>query len=169
MPALMQLLLAGLFTIALTGAAPAGTGFDGAYDPANPFARILRGELPASKVYEDRHVLAFMPLRQVSHGHVLVISKRPARNILDIDPNDLSRLMRVAQRVARAQAAAFHPDGIMIRQNNGAEAGQMVFHLHVHVVPRYKGVPLAPGEEGPADARAELDAVAATLRAAMRR
>ena len=129
---------------------------DGEYDPHNVFARILRAELPAAKVYEDEHVLAFMDVFPQSRGHLLVIAKgSKARNLLDVEPEALDHLMRAAQRMARAVRAALKPDGIVVTQFNGAAAGQPVFHLHVHVIPRYDGVPLGRhGAGGPADGEA---------------
>jgi histidine triad (HIT) family protein len=137
---------------------------DGAYDPQNPFARVLRGELPAAKVFEDAEVLAFMDLYPQSRGHVLVISKgSQARNLLDVDPGHLTALALGVQRVARAVRAALRPDGIVVTQFSGAEAGQTVFHLHVHVIPRYAGQPLGRhGAGGPADA-GELAALARAI------
>lgn len=144
------------------------TGLFGTYDNNNPFARIIRGELPVSKVYEDDHVLAFMPLRMISPGHVLVISKTSrARNLLDIEPKELARVMDVARRVALAEVKALGIQGFQILQNNGAVGTQSVFHLHVHVIPRYPGVALLPSA-GPNNDRRELDALAATISAAMK-
>lgn len=144
------------------------TGLVGTYDNNNPFARIIRGELPASKVYEDDHVLAFMPLRMISRGHVVVISKTSkARTLLDIEPEELTRVMNVARRVAQAQMKALGVQGFQILQNNGAVGTQSVFHLHVHVIPRYPGVDLLPAA-GPNDDRKTLDDMAALLRAAMK-
>ena len=124
------------------GLQPLPPALAGAYDPANPFARIVRGELPAAKVYEDRNVLAFMDNAPLTPGHVLVISKTSrARNLLDMSPRDLARVMTVARRIARAELVALAPDGIdgvRIMQNNGS--AQTVFHLHVHVVPHRRGV-----------------------------
>ena len=148
--------------------AATNTGLFGAYDTNNAFARIIRGELPASKVYEDDHVLAFMPLRMISPGHVLVISKTSrARNLLDIEPEELARVMDVATRVARAEVKALGIQGFQILQNNGAVGTQSVFHLHVHVIPRYPGVALLPAV-GPNDDRRDLDAMAQRIRAAMK-
>ena len=122
---------------------------EGEYDLNNVFARILRAELPAAKVYEDDHVLAFMDVFPQSRGHLLVIAKGSrARNLLDVEPEDLDRLMRTAQRLARAVNAALKPDGIVVTQFNGSAAGQTVFHLHVHVIPRYEGIPLGRHGEG---------------------
>ncbi|WBO22684.1 HIT family protein [Sphingomonas abietis] len=145
------------------------TGLFGGYDDHNAFARILRGELPATKVYEDRQAFAFMNIHPLSTGDLLVIPKRPYRNMMDIPPAVLAHLIQVTQRLARAQARALHPDGIFIRQNSGEVAGQTVFHFHMHVTPQYAGVPLAKTSYGqaPADPK-ELAAVAAKIRAAMR-
>ncbi len=144
------------------------TGLFGTYDNNNAFARIIRGELPASKVYEDDHVLAFMPLRMISPGHVLVISKTSrARNILDIEPDELARVMNVATRVARAEVTALGIQGFQILQNNGVVGTQSVFHLHVHVIPRYPGVALLPAA-GPLDDRKALDEMARVIKAAMK-
>ena len=127
----------------------------GAYDPDNVFARVLRGELPAHKVYEDDGVLAFMDLFPQAPGHVLVISKASqARNLLEVEPAHLDALMRGVQRVARAVEAALKPDGIVVTQFNGACAGQTVFHLHVHIIPRDDGQALGRHAGGaPADAQ----------------
>src|SRR5580765_5659811 len=105
-----------------------------AYDPQNPFAKILRGEFPCHKVYEDDHVLAFLDIMPRSPGHTLVIPKAPARNILDITPDDF----------AAAAMKAFNADGITVQQFNEPAGGQVVFHLHMHVMPRHDGVALLP-------------------------
>jgi histidine triad (HIT) family protein len=126
---------------------------DGAYDDANIFAKILRGEAPAAKVFEDDHVFAFMDVFPQSRGHTLVISKESkARNLLEVEPEALEHLILGVQRVARAVRAALKPDGIVIVQSNGAAANQSVFHLHFHIIPRWSGVALKPhGEGGMAD------------------
>lgn len=137
-----------------------------AYDPANPFARILRGELPAYKVYEDDQVLAFMDRAPMEPGHVLVISRTSkARNLLDMAPADIARVMAVAQKVGQAQVDGLGVEGFMIIQNNGV--GQSVPHLHVHVVPRIAGKPAYLVENAPADPK-DLEAMAAQLRAAIK-
>lgn len=116
---------------------------DGAYDENNIFAKILRGEMPATRVFEDDHVLAFMDAFPQSRGHTLVIPKHShARNLLEEEPQVLSVLMLGVQRVARAVRAALKPDGLVVTQFNGSTAGQTVFHLHVHIIPRWQGVPL---------------------------
>ena len=116
---------------------------DGQYDDANIFAKILRAEMPAARVFEDDHVLAFMDVFPQSRGHTLVILKEAkARNLLDVEPEPLEHLILGVQRVARAVRAALNPDGVVVTQFNGAPAGQTVFHLHFHVSPRWEGVPL---------------------------
>ena len=115
-----------------------------AYDTNNIFAKILRGEFPCHKVYEDDHVLAFLDIMPRSAGHSLVIPKNPARNILDVNPDDLAHLMTVAQKVAQAAVKALGADGVTINQFNESAGGQVVFHLHVHVIPRKDGVPMKP-------------------------
>lgn len=115
-----------------------------AYDPSNVFAKILRGELPCEKVYEDEHTLALMDIMPRADGHVLVIPKAPARNILDIRPEDLSRLAVSVQKLAKAVKAGMGADGITIQQFNESAGGQVVFHIHVHVLPRWDGVSLRP-------------------------
>lgn len=114
------------------------------YDDNNVFAKILRGELPCHKVYETEHVLAFMDIMPRGDGHVLVIPKAKARNILDVKPDDLAELSKAVQVVARAAKDAFSADGLTIQQFNESAGGQVVFHLHVHVIPRFEGVPLKP-------------------------
>ncbi len=127
---------------------------DGAYDDANIFAKILRGEAPAAKVFEDERVFAFMDVFPQSRGHTLVISKESqARNLLEVEPEALEHLILGVQRVARAVRAALKPDGIVIVQSNGAAANQTIYHLHFHIIPRWSGVALRPhGEGGVADA-----------------
>jgi histidine triad (HIT) family protein len=137
---------------------------DGAYDDANIFAKILRGEAPAAKVYEDDRVLAFMDVFPQARGHTLVISKESrARNLLE--PEALEHLILGVQRVARAVRVALKPDAIAVMQFNGAVSGQSVFHLHFHIVPRWSGVALRPhGEGGMADA-GELAVLAKSIAA----
>lgn len=143
---------------------------DGAYDEANPFALILQGKLPSTRLYEDAHTLAFLDIQPQSRGHSLVISKwSRARNILDIEPDALCQVMTSVQKVAGAIRAALNPDGIHVAQFNGSDAGQTVFHLHVHIVPRWAGGPIgftrhAEGRFADADG---LRALAETIRAAL--
>jgi histidine triad (HIT) family protein len=115
-----------------------------AYDQNNIFAKILRGELPCYKVYEDDKAFAFLDIMPRSQGHMLVLPKAPARNILDVAPDDLAHVMKVAQKLAQASVKAFGADGITIQQFNEGAGGQVVFHLHVHVIPRKQGVALKP-------------------------
>jgi histidine triad (HIT) family protein len=114
------------------------------YDPNNVFAKILRGELPSYKVYEDDRAFAFLDIMPRTPGHALVIPKAPARNILDIAPDDLAHVMKVAQKIARAGMKAFAADGITLVQFSEPAGGQVVFHLHVHILPRRDGVDLRP-------------------------
>ena len=113
-----------------------------AYDTNNIFARILRGEIPAHKVFEDEHTLAFMDVMPQADGHALVIPKVPAENLFDLPPAALSATILTTQRVARAVKKAFDVPGIMVAQLNGREAGQSVFHIHFHIVPRREGIDL---------------------------
>jgi histidine triad (HIT) family protein len=115
-----------------------------AYDEQNVFAKILRGELPCHKVYEDEATLAFMDIMPRGEGHTLVIPKAPARNILDAEPQALADTMKTVQKVARAVKKAFNADGVTVQQFNEAAGGQVVFHLHVHVIPRFEGVAMKP-------------------------
>ena len=114
------------------------------YDPNNIFAKILRGEFPCHKVYEDEKAIAFLDIMPRAPGHTLVLPKAPARNLLDVSPDDLAHVMKVAQKVAKAAMTVFHADGITIQQFNESAGGQVVFHLHVHVVPRKAGSPMKP-------------------------
>ena len=114
------------------------------YDPNNVFARILRGELPSHKVYEDDRAFAFLDIMPRAPGHTLVIPKAPARNILDVTPDDLAHVMAVAQKIAQVAMKVFSADGITVQQFNEPAGGQVVFHLHVHVIPRRNGVQLKP-------------------------
>ena len=115
-----------------------------AYDPNNIFAKILRGEMPCHKVYENEKVLAFLDIMPRAPGHTLVLPKAPARNLLDVAPADLAHVMQVAQKIAQAQIKVFRADGITVQQFNESAGGQVVFHLHVHVVPRKDGVAMKP-------------------------
>lgn len=112
------------------------------YDDSNIFARILRGEIPSHKVYEDADAIVFMDVMPQADGHALVLPKAASRNLLDADPAVLARLLALVQKVARASKTAFAADGVTIMQFNEPAGGQTVFHLHVHVIPRHDGVPL---------------------------
>ncbi|MFL5295437.1 MAG: HIT family protein [Phenylobacterium sp.] len=139
---------------------------DGTYDDGNIFAKILRGEAPAAKVFEDEHVFAFMDVFPQARGHTLVIPKRSvARNLLDEEPQVLSNLILGVQRVARAVRAALKPDGLVITQFNGSTAGQTVFHLHFHIIPRWEGVPLGRHAGGGMADPAELKTLAEQISA----
>lgn len=136
------------------------------YDKGNIFAKILRDEIPSHRVYEDDHTVAFMDVMPQAPGHVLVIPKDGSRNILDADPKVLARLMPVVQKVANAVKDAFDADGILISQFNETAAGQTVFHLHFHVIPRHEGAAMRP-HSGSMEDGAVLAAHAAKIRAAM--
>jgi histidine triad (HIT) family protein len=115
---------------------------DGTYDEGNVFALILAGKIPSTKLYEDEHSYAFLDIQPQSKGHSLVISKNSkARNILEIEDEALAQVMATVKKVAIATRKALDPDGIHVAQFNGAPAGQTVFHLHVHIVPRWEGGP----------------------------
>src|SRR4051794_24809252 len=114
------------------------------YDPNNVFAKILRGELPSHKVYEDDRAFAFLDIMPRAPGHTLVVPKAAARNILDVAPDDLAHVMAIAQKIAKAALKVFGADGITVQQFNEPAGGQVVFHLHVHVIPRKEGVLLKP-------------------------
>lgn len=136
------------------------------YDPNNIFAKILRGEIPCHKVYEDDHTLAFMDVMPQADGHTLVIPKSPSRNMLDADPATLGPLMASVQKVANAVRKAFDAEGILIKQYNEPAAGQTVYHLHIHVLPRHTGVELRPHTGKMAD-HALLAQHAGMIRAAL--
>lgn len=114
------------------------------YDSNNIFAKILRGELPCYKVYEDDKVFAFLDIMPRTPGHTLVLPKAPVRNMLDVSADDLLAVMAAAQRIAKAAMKVFEADGITIQQFNESAGGQVVFHLHVHVIPRKTGVAMKP-------------------------
>ena len=115
-----------------------------AYDNSNIFARILRGELPSHRVYEDDAVIALMDVMPQGTGHTLVLPRAPSRNILDADPAVLAKAIAVVQKIARAAKEAFAADGVTVIQFNEPASGQTVFHLHFHIIPRFTGVPLKP-------------------------
>ncbi len=137
------------------------------YDPNNPFAKILRGEFPCFKVFEDDHVLAFLDIMPRAPGHTLVIPKAPARNILDIKVEDYLHVARATHRIAAAAKTAFNADGISVHQFNEAAGGQVVFHLHVHVIPRQDGVQLLPAASRKEDVKV-LENNATKLAAALK-
>ncbi len=137
------------------------------YDPNNIFAKILRGELPCEKVYEDEHTFAFMDIMPRADGHVLVIPKKPSRNLLDADLQDLERAIATVQKLARAVKAGMNADGITLQQFNESAGGQVVFHLHFHILPRWEGVSLRP-HTGAMAAKEDLQRHAQAIRAALK-
>jgi histidine triad (HIT) family protein len=137
-----------------------------AYDPDNIFAKILRGEMPCIRVYEDERTLAFMDIMPRVDGHVLVIPKSPARTLMDAAPEDLAAVFQTVQRLAGATTRAMAADGVTIQQFNEAAGGQMVFHMHVHVLPRHDGVALRP-HTGAMAAADVLEGIAARIRTAL--
>ncbi|MEL7486169.1 MAG: HIT family protein [Pseudomonadota bacterium] len=134
------------------------------YDPENIFAKIIRGDMPATKIAENDDMLAFMDIFPQSRGHCLVIPKTaPATSIFDIDAEALSALIGHVQRIAKAVDAALNPDGVRIAQFNGAPAGQTVFHIHFHIIPTYADEPIGAHAGGePADPQA-LEMIAAQI------
>ena len=137
-----------------------------AYDPGNVFAKILRGELPCTKLHEDSDTIALMDIMPRCPGHCLVIPKAPARNILDASPESVAACMRTVQALSRAVVTAFDADGVTIQQFNEAAGGQVVFHLHFHVLPRHDGVPLGRHTatmEKPEVLQAHADRIVAAL------
>lgn len=135
------------------------------YDSENIFAKILRGEIPSVQVYEDDATLVFMDIMPRIAGHILVIPKTPARNLLDASPAQIAAVMATVQKLSHAVMAAFGADGVTIQQFNEAAGGQEVFHLHVHILPRHEAVGLNPrGVMGDMD---ELQANADKIRAAL--
>lgn len=139
----------------------------GVYDRDNIFAKIVRGEAPAATVFEDDQTLAFLDVFPQAKGHTLVVPKQgDARNLLDADPAILAPLMRTVQRVGRALVGALAPDGLIITQFNGTAAGQTVFHLHMHLIPRWNGRQLERHAEGMADG-GELARLARRIAAAL--
>ena len=140
----------------------------GQYDDGNIFAKMIRGEAPCAKVYEDAATMAFLDLFPQSRGHTLVISKTAkARNLLDASPEDLAAIMATVRKVAVALNAALAPDGLVVTQFNGAVAGQTVFHLHFHLIPRWELIPLAGHGGAKMADPTELAALAKTIGAAI--
>ena len=134
-----------------------------AYDDSNVFAKMLRGEIPCHKLYEDDDTLAFLDIMPRSEGHALVITKAKARDLFDVSPEALAKLMAVVQELAPKIKDAVGADGVLIQQFNGPAAGQTVFHLHVHIVPRKEGEPLKP-HAGKMEDQAKLAATAEKIR-----
>jgi histidine triad (HIT) family protein len=136
------------------------------YDQNNIFAKILRGEIPAVKVYDDDKTLAFMDVMPEAEGHVLVVPREAAEDILSLSPEGLSAMMATVQKIAKAVDKALSPGGILLKQYNRAPAGQSVFHIHFHIVPRWEGVPMAPHGKVMVEA-ARLEPIAAKIRSAL--
>ena len=136
-----------------------------AYDPENIFAKLLRGEIPAARVYEDEHTLAFMDIMPRTDGHCLVIPKAGIRNILDASPAQLAACIATVQKVSHACMKAFGADGITLQQYSEAAGGQEVFHLHFHIHPRHTGLPMrSAGKMGDMDKiKGHAEAIAAAL------
>jgi histidine triad (HIT) family protein len=137
-----------------------------AYDPENIFAKILKGEIPCHKLYEDEDTLAFLDIMPRTEGHALVITKESAADLFGITPAGLGKLMTVVQTLAPKIKQAVGADGVLIQQFNGAAAGQTVFHLHVHIIPRKEGVPMrAEGSKlaDPEDLKATAEKIRAVL------
>lgn len=139
----------------------------GDYDPDNIFAKIIRGEMPAVKIHEDEHIVSIMDVFPQAPGHVLVIPREPVRNMLEMSAEGLATAMAQVQRHAAAMQTALAPDGIMLVQYNGEAAGQTVFHVHFHLIPRVSGDTIGAHGGGMAD-MAELEAQAAKIRAALK-
>jgi histidine triad (HIT) family protein len=137
-----------------------------AYDNNNIFAKILRGEIPSVKVFEDEHTLAFMDVMPQAEGHVLVVPKEPAENILDLSPAGAAAMITTAQAVAKAVRKALGVPGIMLAQLNGAAAGQSVFHVHFHIIPRSNGVDMHLHARDMVDPKS-LEPIAARIRSAL--
>jgi histidine triad (HIT) family protein len=134
-----------------------------AYDQNNIFAKVLRGEIPCHKIYEDEDTLAFLDIMPRTEGHALVVTKEKARDLFDVKPAALAKLMAVVQKLAPKIKEAVGADGVLIQQFNGAAAGQTVFHLHVHIVPIKQGVPVKP-HAGIMEDQAKLAATAEKIR-----
>jgi len=136
------------------------------YDNDNIFAKLIRGEIPSVRVYEDENAIAFMDVMPQGTGHTLVIPRKGSRNLLDADPDTLAALIKVVQKIARAVKTAFAADGVTVMQFNEPASGQTVYHLHFHVIPRFEGVPLKAHSGQMADSK-ELQSDAEKIRAAL--
>ena len=136
------------------------------YDDQNVFAKIMRGEMPCEKLYEDDNTFVIMDIMPRGDGHCLVLPKNPARNILDIEQDDLTHVIHTVQRMARAVKKAFGADGVTIQQFNESAGGQVVFHLHFHIIPRFDGVKMKP-HTGEMEKPEVLKANAEKIRAAL--
>lgn len=140
----------------------------GTYDPENIFAKIIKGDMPCVKIYEDDDILSFMDVFPQSVGHTLIIPKTPSRNLLDTDANVLSNVAQHTQRIAKAVNDALNPDGIVVTQFNGAPAGQTVFHLHFHIIPRYNDVKTRAHASGQMADMDALETLAGKIRAKLK-
>ncbi|MBV5259380.1 HIT family protein [Synechococcus moorigangaii CMS01] len=140
---------------------------DGRYDDQNIFAKILRGEAPAVKIHEDEHTLAIMDVFPQAPGHVLVIPKEPARNLFELSEEAAEKSILAVKTVAAAVRRALEPDGVFVAQFNGAPAGQTVFHIHFHIIPRREGEEIAGHGKAKMADMPELEALAEKIRAAM--
>jgi histidine triad (HIT) family protein len=141
---------------------------DGAYDPDNIFARLIRGEIPSAKIFETDRVLAFMDAFPQAKGHCLVVHKASrARNLLDAEPEVLDELILGVQRISRAVKSALRPDGIVVTQFNGAPAGQTVYHLHFHIIPRFDGQAVGRHASGGMADMDELEKTAKAIASAL--
>ena len=136
------------------------------YDDNNIFAKILRGEIPSTRVYETDNVVAFMDVMPQGTGHTLVVPKAPSRNLLDAKPETLAETIQVVQKIANAVKKAFNADGVTVIQFNEPAAGQTVYHLHFHVIPRFEGVELKP-HTGKMEDVAVLESNAEKIRTAL--
>jgi histidine triad (HIT) family protein len=163
--AFLAVLLVSTFAAVATAAPPARGGLAGTYDPQNVLAQTIRGEIPAERLYEDSHVLAFLADRPASLGHFIVVVKSSdAKNFLELSPRELSRIMAVAQSVARAEITAIGAQGFTLRQNNGSASSIMQYHLHI--IPRWAGDKLLDGLQplaDPAALRITADKIRAEL------
>lgn len=141
---------------------------EGRYDKNNIFAKILRGDIPCAKVFEDEHTLALMDVFPQTRGHVLVIPKNEqTRNILDVSGETLGFVMTTVQKISRAVNTALKPNGIVVTQFNGASAGQTIFHLHIHILPRYQGANMCTHASGQMADMEELKELADKIKAAL--
>jgi len=136
------------------------------YDDTNIFAKILRGEMPSVRVYEDENAIALMDVMPQAQGHVLVIPRQASRNLLDADVRVLENLIKIVQKIAQAAKTALHADGVTVMQFNEAAGGQSVYHLHFHIIPRFEGIALNPHHSTMADPDL-LEQIAQKIRAAL--
>ena len=136
------------------------------YDENNIFAKLIRGDIPSIRVYEDENVVAFMDVMPQGIGHTLIVPRKGSRNLLDAEPETLAKVIKVVQKIAKAVKKAFNADGVTVMQFNEPASGQTVFHLHFHVIPRFENVQLKPHSGEPVDTKT-LEEAAAKIRAAL--